>query len=207
MIITAILFILITLLAIAIFYTGTGKNKKVLLFSLGWTVIIGLLSCTGFFRQTDTMPPRALVFIIPTVILVITGYRTISTDNINIRWLTAIHILRIPVEIGLLLLFMAGKIPKIMTFEGWNYDILIGISALLLFYRKSPVWWNITGIIFLSVIVFTAILSAPSPIQQLAFDQPNIAILHFPFTLLPATIVPLVLLSHLLVLKAKRTVT
>jgi hypothetical protein len=46
-------------------------------------------------------------------------------------------------------------------------------------------------------IVVNAALSAPSVVQQFAFEQPNIAILYFPFNLLPAVIVPLVLFSHL----------
>ncbi|MEM9987092.1 MAG: hypothetical protein AAF804_18515, partial [Bacteroidota bacterium] len=46
-----------------------------------------------------------------------------------------------------------------------------------------------------------AILSAPLPFQQLAFEQPNVAVLRFPYVLLPGVVVPLVLLSHLLSLK------
>jgi hypothetical protein len=46
-------------------------------------------------------------------------------------------------------------------------------------------------------IVSNAILSAPFPFQQFAFDQPNIAVLYFPFIWLPCCVVPLVLLSHL----------
>jgi hypothetical protein len=42
-----------------------------------------------------------------------------------------------------------------------------------------------------------AVLSTPSAFQKFAFNQPNVAILHFPYTLLPAFIVPLVLFSHL----------
>jgi hypothetical protein len=39
--------------------------------------------------------------------------------------------------------------------------------------------------------------STPSPLQKIAFDQPNIAILNFPFSWLPTFIVPIVLLGHL----------
>jgi hypothetical protein len=50
-------------------------------------------------------------------------------------------------------------------------------------------------------IVLNAVLSVPTAFQQFAFDQPNIAILYFPFNLLPAVVVPLVLLSHLVVIR------
>lgn len=38
---------------------------------------------------------------------------------------------------------------------------------------------------------------------QIGFDQPNVALLSFPYTWLPAVVVPTVLLSHLLCLKKK----
>ena len=45
-------------------------------------------------------------------------------------------------------------------------------------------------------IVFNGLLSAPTTLQQFAFDQPNIALAYFPYVLLPALIVPLVLFGH-----------
>jgi hypothetical protein len=101
-----------------------------------------------------------------------------------------------------------------MTFSGWNFDILTGISAfLLLLYivltkRKLNslffLVWNIIGILFLLIIVSLAILSAPFPIQQFAFNQPNIAVLEFPYCFLPTCVVPIVLLSHLLLTGQQR---
>jgi glycerol-3-phosphate acyltransferase PlsY len=46
-------------------------------------------------------------------------------------------------------------------------------------------------------IVVNAVLSLPYPFQQFAFDQPNVAVLYFPFTWLPCFIVVIVLYSHL----------
>ena len=88
----------------------------------------------------------------------------------------------------------------------WNFDIVMGISAvLLLFYIRvlgkqvSVIVmraWNIIGLGFLGFIVVVALLSAPLPIQQLAFDQPNIAVSMFPFCWLPTCIVPIVFWTH-----------
>ena len=57
--------------------------------------------------------------------------------------------------------------------------------------------WNFIALVLLINIVVNAVLSAPFPFQQFAFDQPNIAVLYFPFVLLPAFIVPIVLFGHL----------
>jgi len=46
-------------------------------------------------------------------------------------------------------------------------------------------------------IVTTALLAAPTPFQRFAFDQPNVAVLYFPFVWLPACVVPIALLAHL----------
>ena len=93
-----------------------------------------------------------------------------------------------------------------MTFEGRNFDILAGISAPFIAYfafkeneikQKLLLIWNIIGLGLLLNIVVNAFLSAPSPLQLFAFDQPNIAILNFPISFLPTVMVPIVLFGHL----------
>jgi hypothetical protein len=131
-------------------------------------------------------------------------------DNLDLRFLLMIHFLRIPVEWCLYDLYQQAMIPEIMTFEGRNFDILIGISAILIYLitytfkrynRALLIVWNVTGMIFLLNIVVHAILSVQSPIQQFGFEQPNRAVLEYPFVLLPAVVVPLVMLSHLVSLR------
>ena len=136
----------------------------------------------------------------------------IKRHNLNSNYLIAIHTLRLPVELVLYQLYLAGKIPKIMTFHGWNLDILSGLTALIIlvyplitkkYIRPSIVFiWNSIGLVFLAIIVSLAILSAPLPIQQFGFAQPNIAVFEFPYCYLPTCIVPIVLLSHILIIKS-----
>ena len=93
-----------------------------------------------------------------------------------------------------------------MTFEGNNLDIISGVTAPLVYYfafvlkKLSPrilLIWNFLCLALLLNVVTTAILSTPTPFQKFAFDQPNIGIGYFPFVLLPAVLVPIVLFSHL----------
>jgi len=97
-----------------------------------------------------------------------------------------------------------------MTFEGYNYDILSGISAPIIYYlvfvakkagENTLLIWNFICLALLINILVIAALSAQTPIQKLAFDQPNIGVALFPFVLLPSVIVPIVLLSHLTVIR------
>lgn len=151
------------------------------------------------------MPP--LVFI---AVLFSTNKGRIFIDSLNIKYLTILYTIRIPVEIVLFWLFLHKTIPQLMTFEGRNFDILAGISAPFIYYfgfiknklsNKILLGWNILCLGLLINIVTNAVLSLPYPFRQFAFDQPNIAILYFPFTWLPGVIVPIVLLSQLASIK------
>ncbi|MCF8254781.1 MAG: hypothetical protein K9H61_06275 [Bacteroidia bacterium] len=206
-----LLFLIIVFASIYLFYLGTGKNKLVLNFFSVWMILISMAANLDVFKDTSAFPPRIMLVLVSNIIYVVYFYRKLDVKLIESSYLIGIHVLRILVEIVLFLLFLKGMVPQIMTFEGLNYDILSGVSALgiLLILRFSNGglnqklfrMWNYFGIIMLAIIVVIATLSAPTPFQQLAFMQPNIAILSFPYTLLPAIVVPIVLLSHLLLLK------
>jgi hypothetical protein len=203
-------FILTTLLTVLLFSMAAEKPKTSLIILILWLIIQAMISLTGFYTITNNNPPRFALLILPPIIFIIALFITAKgkqfIDELNIRILTVLHIVRIPVEIVLLLLSFHKAIPQIMTFEGKNFDILAGISAPFIFYfgfykkqisRAVMLFWNFLCIGLLINIVSIAILSAPFPFQKIAFDQPNIAILYFPYIWLPCCIVPLVLFSHL----------
>jgi len=211
------MFTIVTLAALVLLYLGTGRDKRLLIVSALWATAIGLLARTGFFEAVYATPPHMLLAVLPPVILLIWYSIKIPAGRIQPGWLLVVHTLRLPVELILYQLYLQKKVPVIMTFKGWNFDILVGLSAILLLLvgitrrkRRSAAIvfraWNIAGLVFLAIIASIAVLSAPLPLQQLAFDQPNVALLSFPYTWLPAVVVPAVLLAHLLCLK-KSTVT
>lgn len=196
-------FLLIVVLAVGLFVAGTGKPRWPLLTYMAWTIVIGILSYKGFFLQTETMPPRMLLVLIPAIL-----FTTVYSFDLSIpkrpACLMAINVLRIPVEFYLYWLYLNGLVPELMTFAGWNFDILIGVSALILLIWPGRIkqqllrWWHYMGLTLLILIVLLAVLSAPSPVQLFGDNQPNVALLSFPFTLLPAIVVPLIFISHLL---------
>lgn len=207
-----VIFILITLAALVFFYYGTGQDKRVLWLSLLWIIIAGAIAYSGFYANTTVRPPGFLMVPVVAIGLAIYFYKIARGKKINTYLLIAVHTLRIPVELILYNLFLQKQVPVLMTFEGWNFDILMGISAVFvlcyILLSKRPlnikflIAWNVAGIILLTIIVTIAILSSPLPIQQLAFDQPNVALSKFPFVYLPAYMVPVVYLSHILTIRA-----
>jgi hypothetical protein len=206
----SIVFGLTTLLTVGLFYKATTNSKMTLVILFAWLAIQTAIGLSGFYIVTDTIPPRFLLLILPPALLIIGLFTTLKgrqyIDSLNIKTLTILHIIRIPVEVVLFWLFVNKTVPELMTFEGRNFDILSGLTAPIIFYfgfikkqldRKIILIWNFICLGLLINIVANAVLSAPFPFQKFAFDQPNIAVLYFPFNWLPSCVVPLVLFSHL----------
>ncbi len=203
-------FILTTAVALVLFYNATKKSLAIVGCILVWLTIQTIIGMSGFYSVNDSMPPRFFLLIMPPFILIIALFATKwgrkQIDGWDQQALTYVHTVRVPVEITLLLLFLHQQIPQLMTFEGRNFDILSGLSAPIIAYfgyarkklnKRVLLTWNIVCLCLLANIVVNAILSAESPFQQFAFDQPNRAVVYVPFIWLPCFIVPVVLLAHL----------
>jgi hypothetical protein len=199
-----------TFLTAFIFFKAANNSKRTLLILTGWLVLQAIIGLSGFYTVSDTLPPRFMLTIVPPLafiaVLFVTKKGLRFIDNLNMKTLTLLHTVRIPVELILFGLFMYKTIPQLMTFEGRNFDIIAGLTAPLIYYygfvknklnRKVLLAWNFICLALLLNIVSNAVLAAPFPFQQFAFEQPNIAVLYFPYVWLPACVVPLVLFSHL----------
>ncbi|WP_426059052.1 hypothetical protein [Hymenobacter sp. B1770] len=205
-----ITFGLTTGLMVWLFYRAANKSRRLLGVLLMWLLVQGVVGLSGFYTVTDTLPPRFLLLVGPPVLAIAALFCTTRgqafLDGLRIDILTLLHVVRVPLEMVLYWLFLHGAVPELMTFEGRNWDILSGLSAPIVFYlifskrqlgRKALLAWNFICMGLAVAIVVNAVLSAPSPFQQFAFSQPNVAVQYFPFVWLPACVVPLALLSHL----------
>jgi hypothetical protein len=213
----SIVFILTTFAAIAFLLQATKAvglstlPSRILIFLLPlWIIFQGVLAVGGFYQKTDILPPRLALFgVWPALLLIIfyfIFFRRTFIERLPLRLLTILHVVRIPVELTLLWLFLGSQVPQMMTFEGRNFDILSGVLALIVYFiafrgdkprRGILIAFNLIGLALLANIVIIAILSLPTPIQRLNFEQPNVAVLYFPYIWLPAIVVPVVLFSHL----------
>ncbi|HWA06781.1 MAG TPA: hypothetical protein VG961_09550, partial [Ignavibacteria bacterium] len=125
-------------------------------------------------------------------------------------WLVYIQSFRVLMELVLWLLFIKNIIPVQMTFEGINYDILIGTSAPLVGYyalsrnkwpRVTALLWNFAGLLLVTNIFIVAFLSAPTPLRQFFNEPSNTIVAYFPFVWIPAFIVPFAYFMHILSIK------
>lgn len=175
-----------------------------------WLVIQAILALSGFYLNTFTVPPRFILAVLPPLLFIlwlfISKKGKTFIDKLPLGKLLLVNTVRVPVEITLFWLFLSGQIPEIMTFEGRNFDILVGFTAPFIYYfgfvknklsKRFLLIWNMVSLGILLNIVGTAILAAPTPFQQIAFEQPNMGVFYFPFIWLPCFIVPYCLFSHL----------
>lgn len=203
-----------TALAVGLFYLAARRSGRTLAVLLAWLLVQAGVGLSGFYTVTAGMPPRLALLLGPPLLLILGLFLTAAgrryLDNLRPEALTLLHLVRVPVELVLFGLYLYHTIPQLMTFEGRNYDILAGLSAPVVYYfvfRKKYLIttgllvWNFLCLGLLLNIVVNALLSAPTPLQRFAFEQPNVAILHFPFVWLPGCVVPLVLLAHVAVIR------
>ena len=213
-ILTSILFVL-TVLGTVVWSYLAIQSRTYLYLAIGWVILQTIIGLSGFYQDTEMIPPRILLFgVFPTIVMMVVVFLTPQgkafIDHIDLQTFTYFHTIRIPVEIVLALLYHQGLVSVLMTYEGTNYDLFSGITASLVAYfafrkskvnRKLMLGWNVLCLLLLLNVVITAVFSIPSPFQKLAFDQPNIAILYFPFNLLPTFVVPTVLFAHLVAIR------
>ncbi len=145
-----ILFGVTTLLTIFLFYNATRNSKASIRLVMMWLIIQTGISLTGFYTYTDTFPPRFPFLILPPVLLIIWLFVTPNgkryIDSLDIKALTLLHTIRVPVEIVLYLLCVHKTIPEIMTFEGRNLASagiyygsgILSASACLLISLQRP---------------------------------------------------------------------
>lgn len=209
----SILFVVTTLLTGGLFVRlvrNAGFTLLPWLFGIvGWLALQAGAARVGFYQQLQVVPPRLVVFgILPTVAAIV--YVMASSHGREVRGrlsvadLTRLSVVRLPVEIVLYALAGQQLVPTLMTFEGLNFDILSGLTAPLVAYAYQRHWlgrggmlaWHIVALGLLVNIVVLALLSAPTPLQQLAFEQPNVAVVQFPFVWLPVFVVPVVAFTH-----------
>lgn len=197
-------------------FTETKKKKifiGTLIALVVWSIVSAILSLTGILSDFSTFPPKIIIVLIIPLITIIWAVWTKETKEIllhtppqSIIWIQSF---RIVVEILLWRLFVDNLAPIQMTFEGRNFDILSGLTALVVAYlvandklsRPIVIAWNFACLGLLINIVTVAILSMPTPFRVFMNEPANTIVTRFPVVWLPALLVPLAYGLHFLSLR------
>lgn len=182
-----------------------------------WLTYAGTLGYLGMVADPALRPPGPALLLFPvflfvTLYLARTDVALRTATSIPLEWLMGLQAFRVVVELFLHQLWLNGLAPRMLTYEGANFDIVIGLSAPLIawLYSRGLVrdrWalaWNVLGLAMLANIAVRALLTAPGPLQLITSDVPNLAIGTFPFTFIPGFMAPLALVLHVLSIRALR---
>jgi len=182
-----------------------------------WLLYVGALSYFGVIRNPSMRPPGSAFIFLPVFLFVFLFLaRSPAGGRIALAlplWvILGTQSFRMGVEMFLHQLWLNGLVPRILTYEGGNVDILIGATAPLAAWlstkgRPGQRWalaWNILGLLSLANVAFRALTTAPGRLNFLHAEVPNVAIGTFPFTFIAGFFAPLALVLHVLALRAFR---
>lgn len=169
-----------------------------------WGALTGGIALSGWTADFDSFPPRAAFVLVPVFLLV--GVISVTKfggtlSQLPLKLLVGFQAFRIIVEILIHRAAVEGVAPAQLSWDGYNFDIATGITALLLmfFVDRCPRWlilaWNTLGLLLVLSVVTVAILSLPTPFQQ--FKPDNVWVGFFPFIWLPTILVAFAIAGHL----------
>jgi len=168
----------------------------------------------GLLRPGATpIPLLPAMVIVPTAIAITLVLRSrrigMLLDAMPAHWLIGVQFYRV---IGgvFLVNWLAGATPGAFALPAGIGDVITGLMALptavaLASGRpgsfRAALLWNFFGIADLIVALVLGALTAPGPLQHLAFDHPNLTIGTYPTAIIPAFTVPSTFVLHALSLR------
>lgn len=196
--------------------TAARSARATLLVLIGaaiWMTVTWMVASSGALRNWNATPPPFALLIVS--VLLLGGRLAFSTlgarlaRHIPLAALVAVQAFRFPLEMAMHRLAERGIMPMQMTYTGLNFDIVTGITAVLVgglaatgrVGRNVVLAWNVLGMVLLTNIVVIAILSVPR-IHAFGEDQVNVFVTFTPFVWLPAVLVLAALAGHLIIFRA-----
>jgi len=170
-----------------------------------WAALTAGLAASGVLTHFE--PPRVTVILMLEIVALVWLWRSESgarLAGLPLGVLVGFQGFRVLVELLIHQAVLEGIAPQQMTWTGWNFDIVTGVSALIvgpLAGRLPPLVvraWNLVCAGILVVVLIVAMLSMPTPARVFAADPPNIWITQMPFVWLPAILVFAAFAGHVL---------
>ena len=174
---------LATLLVFGVHFAGRrlGKSSGT---TRGWTMMTAIgagawlgvtwaAAETGHLSRLDLQPPPFLALPVAIAVLgalmAFTRFGTRLVDGLPLAALIGMQAFRFPLELLMHRAYSEGVMPYQMSYSGWNFDIVTGLTALPVAWaihrgaggRRLAVAWNALGALLLLNIVVIAVISTP----------------------------------------------
>ncbi|TAJ10612.1 MAG: hypothetical protein EPO61_02030 [Nitrospirae bacterium] len=182
---------------------------------VAWAALTAALAASGTLADFGTGHPRIPILVLTQLVFVVwlAWFSRWSGDLAQMPqlYLVGLQCFRIPVELMMAELAAQNLLAVEMTFYGRNFDVLTGVTAVILAIwvhrdgeepmRHILIGWNLMGLSFLTAALAHGLLSVPYPFQLLHLSVPTFVIASFPLVWLPTVLVPIAYLLHFVSLK------
>jgi hypothetical protein len=189
------------------------RATMVVLTGAAWMALTAFVAARGILRNWEATPPPFALLVVAIIALACViafgpqGRRLAL--GVPLWVLVAVQGFRLPLELAMHAMYERGVMPQQMSYSGWNFDILSGITALIVAAvvraGRAPRWlvaaWNVLGLALLVNVVTIAIASTPR-VQAFGPDRVNVWVMDSPFVWLPAVMVLAALAGHLVIFRA-----
>jgi hypothetical protein len=178
-----------------------------------WMGVTWAAAETGHLSRLDLTPPPFLglpvALVILSLVVAFSRFGTRLIDGLPLAWLIGVQVFRFPLELMLHRAYSEGVMPLQMSYAGWNFDIVTGLTALPVAWAVSRGYagrglvlaWNALGTVLLVNIVVIAVVSTPI-VGWFGPTLLNTFVMFPPFVWLPAVMVLTAAVGHLLVWRA-----
>ena len=182
----------------------------------GWLAITGAAAASGKVADFAAKPPLLPILVIigmaGAVAFTRSRFGIAIVEQTPLCALIAFHAFRFLLELAMGHAAQQHVMPSVMSFAGYNFDIVTGATALVLAYSLhrghrngwAPRWlvvaWNCMGLGFLIIVGGLAIAATPM-FEAFGPAQRNTWIAHVPFVWLPTVLVPAALAGHIMVFR------
>jgi hypothetical protein len=176
----------------------------------GWMMLTAGMADSGILARFTSPPPWILLlaFVQLSFVLWLAWFSSWGAllAGIPQHILVGLQCFRIPVEVLLATLSTRKLLAIEMTYYGRNFDILEGLTAVVLAVwlkrrgetplRLVVLVWNCLGLSLITVVLVHGLLSVPYPSQLLHLSIPTFVIASFPVVWLLTVLVPIAYLLH-----------
>lgn len=180
-----------------------------------WLAGTFALAASGRLSFTSRPPTAGILIAAAIAVAFAVGTSPLGSrlaTGIPLAALVGVQAFRFPLELMLHRAYREGLMPVQMSYSGFNFDILTGLSAIVvaLYLAKRPGAimvarvWNAVGILLLANILTIAVLSTPTPIRVFHNEPANEWIAHAPWVWLPAVFVVAAIVGHIVVFRRLR---
>jgi hypothetical protein len=210
--------VLIALLALGLAQAGRRAklaHPETLSLSIVGAIVVWLgataaLAVNGVLTDWSAFPPRWPLLAVTALVAFALLARTRTFRRLLSEvppWQpVAIQTFRVGVELAFWRLHAEGFAPAQVTFEGRNFDALVGLTAPVMAAEIAIGWigprvtvaWNLFGLAMLFNAIATVATSAPGPLHLDWPGEPFTAVAAWPVVWIPAFLAPAAIGFHVI---------